>query len=237
MQYTWNDIEQHISQCTQCPLSQSRHLPVMGRGDHQADIMLIAEAPGGQEDQQGIPFVGRSGEILDSLLRDCGLTREEIYITNIVKCHPPGNRDPKDEEKEACFPYLKYETYLLKPKIIVCLGRVAAQRIISADFRITRQHGTWIYRKNCALTATYHPSAILRDPSKYEMVKEDFYEIVKKKTEWLDCLFLNWAFMIVFYILLHCQNHSLQIAVFSHSTGRKKLWKAVGMQCFADCAA
>ncbi len=155
MQHTWNDIEQHITACTHCPLSRTRNLPV----------------------------VGRSGEILDSLLQDCGLTREEVYITNIVKCHPPGNRDPEDGEKEACFPYLKYETYLLKPRIIVCLGRVAAQRIISADFRITRQHGTWIYRKNCALTATYHPSAVLRDPSKYEMVKEDFHEIVKKRTE------------------------------------------------------
>lgn len=183
MQYTWNDIEQHINACTCCPLSRTRNRPVMGRGSRQADIMMIAEAPGGQEDQQGIPFVGRSGEILDGLLRDCGLTREEIYITNIVKCHPPGNRDPKDEEKEACFPYLKYETYLLKPRIIVCLGRVAAQRIISADFRITRQHGTWIYRKNCALTATYHPSAILRDSSKYEMVREVFCEIAKKRME------------------------------------------------------
>ncbi len=183
MQYTWNDIEQHIAVCTQCSLSRTRHLPVMGRGDRQADIMVIAEAPGGQEDQQGIPFVGPSGEILDSLLRDCGLTREEIYITNILKCHPPGNRDPKEEEKEACFPYLKYETFLLKPRIIVCLGRVAAQRIISPDFKITRQHGTWTLRKNCALTATYHPSAILRDPSKYESVKADFLEIAGKRAE------------------------------------------------------
>ncbi len=155
----------------------------MGRGSHEAEIMLIAEAPGAQEDQQGIPFVGRSGEILDRLLQDCGLSRDEIYITNILKCHPPGNRDPKEGEKEACFPYLKYETFLLKPKIIVCLGRVAAQRIISPDFKITRQHGTWTCRKDCALTATYHPSAILRDPSKYEGVKEDFLEIVKRCKE------------------------------------------------------
>ena len=161
MQYTWKDIEQHVAVCTHCPLSRTRHRPVMGRGGHQADLMLIAEAPGGQEDQQGLPFVGSSGEVLDRLLKDCGLTREE--------------------EKEACFPYLKYETFLLKPKIIVCLGRVAAQRIISPDFKITRQHGAWISRKNCALTATYHPSAILRDPSKYEIVKEDFREIVRKR--------------------------------------------------------
>ncbi len=183
MQCTWNDIEQYVAVCTRCPLSRTRQRPVMGRGNFQADIMLIAEAPGGQEDRQGIPFVGRSGEILDDLLRDCGLDRTEIYITNIVKCHPPGNRDPEEEEKAACFPFLKYETFLLKPRIIVCLGRVAAQRIISPDFKITRQHGTWICRKGCALTATYHPSAILRDPSKYETAKEDFYQIVKKRDE------------------------------------------------------
>lgn len=183
MQYTWNDIEQHVNTCMHCPLSQSRHYPVMGRGDHQAKLMLIAEAPGGQEDIQGLPFVGPSGEILDRLFKDCGLSREKIYLTNILKCHPPGNRDPREEEIKACLPYLKYETYLLKPKIIVCLGRVAAQRIISPDFRITRQHGTWTYRKNYALTATYHPSAILRDASNYELAKADFLEIVKKLKE------------------------------------------------------
>lgn len=183
MQYTWDNIEQHIAACACCPLSQTRRLPVMGRGSHQAGIMLIAEAPGAQEDEQGLPFVGRSGEILDRLLESCGLDRKKVYITNIIKCHPPGNRDPKEEEKEACFPYLKCETFLLKPKVIVCLGRVAAQRIISPDFKITRQHGSWIYRKNCALTATYHPSAILRDPSKYETVKDDFGIIAKKWSE------------------------------------------------------
>ena len=183
MEYTWNDIERHIDACTHCPLSRTMHQPVMGRGSRQADLMLIAEAPGAQEDKQGIPFVGKSGDILDRLLRDCGLDRKEIYITNILKCHPPGNRDPKEEEKEACFPYLKYETFFLNPKVIVCLGRVAAQRIISPNFKITRQHGTWTCRKNCAMTATYHPSAILRDPSKYEIVKTDFNNIVKKLSE------------------------------------------------------
>ena len=183
MEYTWNDIERHIDACTHCPLSRTRHQPVMGRGSRQADLMLIAEAPGAQEDKQGIPFVGKSGDILDRLLRDCGLDRKEIYITNILKCHPPGNRDPKEEEKEACFPYLKYETFFLNPKVIVCLGRVAAQRIISPNFKITRQHGTWTCRKNCAMTATYHPSAILRDPSKYEIVKTDFNNIVKQLSE------------------------------------------------------
>lgn len=183
MEDPWNDIEQHVAVCDRCPLCKTRNRPVMGRGNHRAALMLIAEAPGGQEDMQGLPFVGSSGELLDNLLRDCGLDRKEIYITNVIKCHPPGNRDPEEEEKAACFPYLKYETFLLKPKIIACLGRVAAQRIISPDFRITRQHGTWIYRKNCALTATYHPSAILRDASKYEITRKDFEEIAKKLAE------------------------------------------------------
>lgn len=179
--YTWDEIEQHVNNCTCCPLCQTCKHPVMGRGSHSADIMFIAEAPGEQEDHMGLPFVGRSGKLLDELLADCSLERKDIYITNILKCHPPGNRDPKDEEKELCFPYLKYETYLLKPKIIVCLGRVAAQRIISADFKITKQHGTWTYRKGCAMTAVYHPSAILRDPSKLELTKADFREIVRKR--------------------------------------------------------
>lgn len=183
MQYTWEDIERHVAACTCCPLSRTRQMPVMGRGSHQAALMLIAEAPGAQEDRQGLPFVGDSGEILDSLLRDCGLDRKDLYITNIVKCRPPGNRDPEEAEKKACFPHLKYETFLLKPRIIACLGRVAAQRIISPDFKITRQHGVWTYRKGCALTATYHPSAILRDPSKYETAKRDFCAIAQKLAE------------------------------------------------------
>lgn len=181
--YTWEEIENFVNNCQRCPLSRTRNKAVMGRGDHQADIMFIAEAPGGKEDIAGIPFVGPAGQLFDQLLKDCSLTRDEIYITNILKCHPPGNRDPREEEKEQCFPYLKYETFLLKPKIIVCLGRVAAQRIISPDFKITRQHGTWIYRKNCALTAVYHPSALLRDPSKMEMTRQDFYQIAEKRKE------------------------------------------------------
>ena len=180
MQNTWDEIERHIAACTQCPITDQ--MPACyGTRKPSGRTYADCRGPRREEAPQGIPFVGRSGEVLDRLLKDCGLTREEIYITNILKCHPPGNRDPREEEKAACFPYLKYETFLLKPRIIVCLGRVAAQRIISPDFKITRQHGTWTYRKNCALTATYHPSAILRDPSKYEIVKEDFCEVLKKR--------------------------------------------------------
>lgn len=180
---TWEEIEQHVNACTACPLCRTRRHPVMGRGDHKGKLMLVAEAPGGQEDLAGVPFVGPAGKILDELLASVELRREEIYITNILKCHPPGNRDPLEEEKEACMPHLKYETYLMKPRIIVCLGRVAAQRLIAPDYRITRQHGTWVERKNCFLTATYHPSALLRDPSKMEIGKQDFAAIREKLRE------------------------------------------------------
>ena len=181
----FDQLRETVLSCKNCKLHETRTNVVFGVGNPHAKVMFIGEGPGENEDLQGIPFVGRSGDILDRLLRECGLSREQIYITNILKCHPPGNRDPKEDEKEACFPYLKYETFLLKPKIIVCLGRVAAQRIISQDFKITRQHGTWTCRKDCALTATYHPSAVLRDPSKYEAVKADFSEAVKKRDEFL----------------------------------------------------
>ncbi len=182
--YTWEEIEQHVNKCTACQLCRTRRRPVMGRGDHTGKLMLVAEAPGGQEDLEGMPFVGAAGRMLDELLTSVSIRREEIYITNILKCHPPGNRDPFEEEKEACMPYLKYETYLLKPKIIVCLGRVAAQRLIAPDYRITRRHGTWVERKGCFLTATYHPSALLRDPARVQEGKRDF-QIIKEK---LDCV-------------------------------------------------
>ncbi len=182
--YTWEEIEQHVNKCTACQLCRTRRRPVMGRGDHTGKLMLVAEAPGGQEDLEGMPFVGAAGRMLDELLTSVSIRREEIYITNILKCHPPGNRDPFEEEKEACMPYLKYETYLLKPKIIVCLGRVAAQRLIAPDYRITRRHGTWVERKGCFLTATYHPSALLRDPARAQEGKRDF-QIIKEK---LDCV-------------------------------------------------
>ena len=178
--YTWEELEQFVNNCRACPLCRTRKHPVMGRGDHKGKLMLVAEAPGSQEDLAGIPFVGPSGKVLDELLAAAGIRRGDIYITNILKCHPPGNRDPLDQEKESCIPYLKYETYLLKPQAIVCLGRVAAQRLIDPDYRISRQHGTWIERRGCFLTATYHPSALLRDPSRMEEAKRDFQWIGEK---------------------------------------------------------
>ena len=181
--YNYNELKQFVDHCTHCPLSQTRKKAVMGRGSLESPVLFIAEAPGNCEDRDGVPFTGRSGELLDRLLAEAGMTREKIYLTNVVKCHPPGNRDPKPEEQEACIPYLKYETMLLHPKIIVCMGRIAAQRIIRPDYRITREHGTFLYRKNTYLTAVYHPSAVLRDESKLPETIADFKAICQKIEE------------------------------------------------------
>ena len=181
--YTYEELKNYVDHCTRCLLSQTRNHAVMGKGNLHAKILFIAEAPGRNEDRDGIPFTGRSGQLFDRLLEGIGMRREEIYLTNVVKCHPPGNRDPKPEEQELCIPYLKYETLLLRPKIIVCLGRIAAQRIIRPDYRITREHGTFLERKGVWLTAVYHPSAVLRDETKLPQMQEDFQKIRKKLEE------------------------------------------------------
>lgn len=178
--YTYEELKNFVDHCGRCPLAQTRNRAVMGRGSLRSPVLFIAEGPGRNEDRDGIPFTGQSGQVFDRLLGEIGMTREDVYITNIVKCHPPGNRDPKPEEQEACIPYLKYETLLLRPKMIVCLGRVAAQRIIRPDFRITREHGSFLLRKGVWLTAVYHPSAILRDNTKYPETAADFRAIKEK---------------------------------------------------------
>lgn len=178
--YTYEELKNFVDHCGRCPLAQTRNRAVMGRGSLRSPVLFIAEGPGRNEDRDGIPFTGQSGQVFDRLLGEIGMAREDVYITNIVKCHPPGNRDPKPEEQEACIPYLKYETLLLRPKMIVCLGRVAAQRIIRPDFRITREHGSFLLRKGVWLTAVYHPSAILRDDTKYPETAADFRAIKEK---------------------------------------------------------
>ena len=139
---------------------------VFGDGAQDAEILLVGEGPGQHEDEQGVPFVGRAGQLLDDMLEIIGLDRTKVYVANIVKCRPPKNRDPLNTEQDACIGYLRAQTALLRPKIIVCLGRIAAMRIIDKDFRITRQHGQWFHRAGVAMTAIYHPSAVLRDPLK-----------------------------------------------------------------------
>lgn len=178
--YTYEELKGFVDHCGRCELCRTRNHSVMGKGNLHSPILFIAEAPGRNEDRDGVPFTGRSGELFDRLLREIEMKREEIYLTNIVKCNPPGNRDPYPNEQEACIPYLKYETLLLRPKIIVCLGRIAAQRIIRPDYRITREHGVFLERKNTWLTAVYHPSAVLRDETKLPQMQEDFRKIREK---------------------------------------------------------
>lgn len=178
--YTYDELKNFVDHCSRCGLCQTRNHPVMGKGNVHSPLLFVAEAPGRNEDRDGIPFTGKSGELFDRLLEGIGLHRDDIYLTNIVKCHPPGNRDPKPEEQELCIPYLKYETLLVRPKMIVCLGRIAAQRIIRRDYRITREHGEFLKRKNVWLTAVYHPSAILRDDTKMPQMVEDFRKIQEK---------------------------------------------------------
>ena len=163
---SWEELENACQHCRACPLAETRTNVVFGVGSRQADILFIGEGPGEQEDLQGEPFVGPAGKLLDMMLSLIDLERSNDYIANIVKCRPPKNRDPLNTEQDACIGYLRAQTALLRPKIIVCLGRIAAMRIIDKDFRITRQHGQWFHRAGVAMTAIYHPSAVLRDPLK-----------------------------------------------------------------------
>lgn len=176
---TLEEIAAYVENCEWCGLCKTRHLAVPGQGSAAAKLMFVAEAPGRQEDLRGIPFVGPAGRLFDQLLAECGLAREEVYITNVVKCRPPDNRDPAAGEKQACLVYLRHETAALRPKWIVCLGRVAAQELLAPDYKLTKDHGTWIARGSYLLTATFHPSALLRDETKLPAAREDFAEIAR----------------------------------------------------------
>ena len=162
----WVQLEEQCSACVKCGLCQTRQNVVFGVGPRDADILLIGEGPGEQEDLRGEPFVGPAGKLLDDMLSIIDLNRENCYIANIVKCRPPHNRDPLETEQEACIGYLRNQVALIQPKIIVCLGRIAAKKLIDPDFRITREHGSWIQRNGVWMSATFHPSALLRDVSK-----------------------------------------------------------------------
>ena len=162
----WNDLKQTCLNCTRCGLCETRHNVVFGVGPENADIMFVGEGPGEQEDLKGEPFVGAAGHLLDDMLSIIDLSRENCYIANIVKCRPPRNRDPMETEQDACIDYLRNQVALIQPKIIFCLGRIAAKRLINPDFRITREHGTWVQKGGVWMSAIYHPSALLRDVSK-----------------------------------------------------------------------
>ncbi len=179
----WTELENQCNRCNGCDLCKTRTNVVFGVGNRNADVMFIGEGPGEQEDLKGEPFVGPAGKLLDDMLSIIDLNRENCYIANIVKCRPPHNRDPQDVEQDACIGYLRNQVSLIQPKIIVCLGRIAAKRIIDPDYRITRDHGTWIHRNNIWMTAFYHPSALLRDVSKRPETFEDLIFLRKKLQE------------------------------------------------------
>lgn len=177
-------LKNECAECRACPLWETRKNLVFGTGNEKADIMFVGEAPGQQEDETGVPFVGAAGQLFDRYLFAVDLPRESVYIANILKCRPPRNRDPLPAEEDACIEHLYKQIELIDPKIIVCLGRISAKRLISENFMITKQHGQWFEKHGRPITAVYHPSALLRDPAK----KADMLEDMKAVKAKLDSL-------------------------------------------------
>ncbi len=177
------DLRQACLQCNQCGLYLTRNQVVFGIGPEQAPVMFVGEGPGQQEDISGVPFVGPAGQFLDEMLSIIDLNRENSYITNIVKCRPPLNRDPLASEQDACIHWLRKQTAMVNPKIIICLGRIAAQRLIRPDFKITKEHGNWTRKGGVWMTAIYHPSALLRDVTKRPDTFRDLKKIQEKVWE------------------------------------------------------
>ena len=174
---TWDQLQQKCAECTACSLCKTRTNSVFGYGNKNADLMFVGEAPGEQEDLSGIPFVGRAGKLFDKYLEAVDISRDEVYIANILKCRPPRNRDPLPAEEDACIEHLYKQIEIINPKIIVCLGRISAKRLISENFMITKQHGQWFEKHGRPITAVYHPSALLRDPEKKADILEDMKAI------------------------------------------------------------
>ena len=183
-EWTWETLESQCKNCTACGLAATRHNVVFGVGNPRAEVLFIGEGPGENEDLQGEPFVGRGGQLLDKMLASVGLSRQKnIYIANIVKCRPPRNRDPQPEEQEACINWLKEQTALIRPKIIVCLGRIAACRLITPDFKVTRQHGEFFLKNGVWMMGTLHPAALLRNPAQKPAAFDDFLKLRDKIDE------------------------------------------------------
>ncbi len=170
---TWELFEKQVEECRLCPLCGGIRHKVPGQGDRNAPLMLIGEGPGQTEDEEGLAFVGAAGQLLTRMLEAIQLPRERVYICNIVKCRPPNNRVPTPAAAEACRIHLRMQTYLVRPKVIVLLGRTAAKNILDPEVRITRERGKWTVRKGVWMMPTYHPSALLRDPEKKKEAWED----------------------------------------------------------------
>lgn len=183
MPENWKSLETACKACTACGLASGRTQVVFGVGNCEAEVMLIGEGPGQQEDLKGEPFVGRAGQLLDKMLVAVGLDRSKVYIANIVKCRPPQNRDPQPEEQEACLPWLREQTRLIAPKIIVCVGRIAGMKLMKPDLKITREHGQWLQRGHVLMMATLHPAALLRNPNQKPEAFKDFLALRDKIKE------------------------------------------------------
>lgn len=184
MYETWEALEHNCLDCHNCPLGDTRTNLVFGVGCRDAKVLFIGEGPGENEDLQGEPFVGRGGQLLDKYLASIDLDRtKNIYIANMVKCRPPRNRDPLPAEQEACLPWLREQVRFLRPKIIVCLGRISAQRLIDKNFRVTRQHGQFFEKNGVLMMGTYHPASLLRNPQQKPEAFEDFLALRERIRE------------------------------------------------------
>lgn len=182
MYETWEELEESIKNCNKCKLYSGRKNIVFGTGNKNADIMFIGEGPGADEDVQGEPFVGKAGQLMNKAFEALEIERKDVYISNIVKCRPPQNRNPEKDEAEVCMDYLRNQVILVKPKIIVLLGSVALKNILGEEYAITKERGNWIEKKEIWYMPTFHPAALLRDDSK----KIDFWrdlKLVKEKLE------------------------------------------------------
>lgn len=174
---TLEDLREAVLECRRCDLRSGCRGVVFGEGDPRANLMLVGEGPGAVEDELGRPFVGPAGKLLDKILEAAGFARREVYIANIVKCRPPGNRLPTPEEAARCLPNLKAQIRVIAPRLIVCLGALSTQIMVDAKARITSARGTWYERKGLRIMPTFHPAALLRDPSKKRAVWEDFKKV------------------------------------------------------------
>jgi len=181
--YTIEELKAHCLKCNKCRLASTRTTVVFGEGNVHADIMFVGEGPGYFEDIQGRPFVGKAGQLLDKMIEAIKMKRSDVYIANVVKCRPPENRNPLDDECDACLEYLRWQVKLINPKIIVCLGAVSAKKLIDSEFKISRQRGQFVKKGNFYFMPTYHPSYLLRNEPSKKDAWEDFKNIAAKLRE------------------------------------------------------
>ncbi len=175
-----NELVQYINDCTRCKLYKNRQNIVFGEGNPKADLVFIGEAPGREEDIAGKPFVGEAGRLLTKIIQAMGLDRKDVYICNVVKCRPPRNRDPEQDEIKACLPFLEVQLRIIKPQVICTLGKIAAQTLLGADFKITKHRGNWYSYMNISVMPTFHPAYLLRNPSAKRFVWDDIKKVMEK---------------------------------------------------------